>query len=417
MKFEDLRFGLFVHYGLFSMLERGEWVMNREQIPREEYAKLAENFTAENFDADFICDLAVKAGMRYITFTTMHHDGFRLYDSDFSDYNSVKACGRDLTQEIIDAAGKRGLKVALYHSLNNWYDQPDAVDALEDEKKYEIFINNTFERIKELVTKYNPVDTLWYDGWWPFNAEKWQAEKMNDMVRAIQPHILFNGRNGLPGDFGTPEGHVSAPSPWRPWEACMTLNNSWGYHRGDNNWKSAGDVIDMLAKVAQCNGNLLLNIGPRGDGSIPEASIKVLEEVGLWMKKYSECVYGTEVFDFDLQKRNNHRGDFSHHGPLTAKGNNLYFWVKHWVGKTLVLSGLETKVRNVCCLSSGNSFEFKQTGGKLTISGLPENPPDVLCPVIKIECREAPSMYLCGGMRIPQAEHPHYDPCKSDIQL
>ena len=417
MKFEELRFGMFVHYGLFSILGRGEWTMNREQITREEYAKLANKFTAENFDADFICDSAVNAGMKYITFTTMHHEGFRLYDSDLSDYNSVKACGRDLTQEIIDAARKRGLKVALYHSLNNWHDQPDAVDALEDKAKYEVFIDNLLERIKELVTKYNPIDMLWYDGWWPFNAEKWQAEKMNAMVRKIQPHILFNGRNGLSGDFGTPEGHISAPNPWRPWEACMTLNNSWGFHCGDHDWKSARDVIDMLVKVAQGKGNLLLNIGPEGNGVIPETSINILKKVGVWMNKYSECIYETDIFDYDLQEHGDHRGDWSHHGPLTTKGNNLYFLVKYWVGKTIVLAGLETKVKNVCCLSNGQSLEFEQIGGKLAILGLPELPPDSICPVIKIECFKTPSMYLCGGMRIPKIDHPHYDPCESDIQL
>ncbi len=416
MKFEDLRFGLFVHYGLYSMLGRGEWVMNREQIPREEYAKLADEFSAKNFDADFICDLAVKAGMRYITFTTMHHDGFRLYDSRLSDYNSVKACGRDLVREVIDAAEKRGLKVALYHSLNNWYDQPDAVDALEDESKYEIFINNTLERIKELVTKYNPIDTLWYDGWWPFNAEKWQAEKMNAIVQAIQPHILFNGRNGLAGDFGTPEGHISAPAPWRPWEACMTLNDCWGFHQGDHNWKSAGDVVDMLAKVAQGKGNLLLNIGPEGDGTIPAESVKVLETVGEWMSKYSEAVYDTEIFTYHLMERGEGRSELNHHGTFTAQGNELYFWVKHWTGNELTLCGLETQVQNVHLLSNNESFKFEQTGGKLVISGLPDTPPDPVCPVVKIECDGPPSMYLCGGMRIPQVKHPHYDPCESDIE-
>ena len=193
-------------------------------------------------------------------------DGFRLYDTQLSNFKSK----RDLTAEIIAACRKRGLRIALYHSLNNWMDKPDSVDALEDKAAYEKFIANTFVRIRELVTKYNPIDTLWYDGWWPFNAEGWRGEEMNAMVRAIQPHILFNGRNGLPGDFGTPEGHVTAPTPWRPWEACITHNNSWCFHAGDHDWKRPGDLVDMLAKVAVGKGNLLFNIGPRGDGSIPE---------------------------------------------------------------------------------------------------------------------------------------------------
>ncbi|MEE8455289.1 MAG: alpha-L-fucosidase, partial [Limibaculum sp.] len=148
-----------------------------------------------------MCDLAVRAGMRYIVFTTMHHDGFRLYETELSDFSTARtAADRDLVAELIEAARKRDLRVGLYHSLNNWHDKPDAVDALEDRGACRTFIASVFARIRELVTKYNPIDVMWYDGWWPFNAEEWKAEEMNAMVRSIQPHILFNGRNGLPGD-------------------------------------------------------------------------------------------------------------------------------------------------------------------------------------------------------------------------
>ena len=222
--FTEARYGLFIHYGLYSLLGRGEWVLNREQIPLSEYRPLAASFTAEKFDAGAICNLAVRAGMRYVVLTTMHHEGYRLYPTALSEFCSR----RDLVGELVVAARARGLRVGLYHSLNNWSDQPDAVTALEDKRAYEAFIGKTHARLREIVTRYNPIDLLWYDGWWPFNAAGWRAEEMNKMVRAIQPHILFNGRNGLPGDFATPEGHLTAPRPWRPWEACLTLNDSWG---------------------------------------------------------------------------------------------------------------------------------------------------------------------------------------------
>lgn len=415
MKFEDLRFGMFIHYGLFSILERGEWVMNKEKIPPSEYAKLAAKFTAENFDAESICDLAIKSGMKYINFTTMHHDGFRLYDSQLSEYNSVKACGRDLTAEIISAAKKRGLKISLYHSLNNWYDQPDTVTALEDKNAYDKFIKNTFARLEELVTKYNPVDILWYDGWWPFNSNGWKANEMNEMVRKIQPNIIFNGRNGLPGDFGTPEQHISAPEPWRPWEACITLNNNWGYHAGDHNWKSPQDVINMLAKVAISKGNLLLNIGPRSDGSIPESTLDILTEVGRWLKKNGEAIYDTDIFTFNLNEKGAHCSDWCHHGDFTVSGNDLYLIAKNWPGKQLVLTGLECKVKDVSILGINQGFPFNQSGGKITISDLPANSPDPICSVIKLGCNSAPFMYNCGGMRTPKVNHAHYDPCESDI--
>lgn len=415
--FENMRFGMFVHYGLYSLLQRGEWALNREQIPLDEYRRLAGKFTAEKFDAATICDLAARAGMRYIVFTTMHHDGFRLYNTTLSDFNApASAAKRDLVGEIVAAARARGLRVGLYHSLNNWMDQPDAVAALEDKGAREVFLKNTFARIRELLTRYNPVDVLWYDGWWPFNAEGWRAEEMNAMARAIQPDILFNGRNGLPGDFATPEGHLGAPRPWRPWEACMTLNDSWGYHAGDHSWKTAPQIVDLLATCAQGRGNLLLNIGPRGDGSIPEESVRVLESVGEWLKRGgAEAIFDTDLFTFDLRERGNHRGDFCSHGPFTAKRNSLYFLARRWTGERLTLAGWECRVHGVTLLGENRSLRFKQEQGRVIVTGLPPEPPDSVCPVIRFDCDRPPVLYLTGGMRVPQAPHPHYDPCPSDM--
>ncbi|MBN1864975.1 MAG: alpha-L-fucosidase [Victivallales bacterium] len=417
--FEQARYGMFIHFGLYSLLGRGEWVWNREQVPFHEYTALADSFTAGEFDAEALCDLAVRAGMRYVVITTMHHDGFRLYDTDLSEFCTTKtAAKRDLIAEIVDAARSRGLKIGLYHSLNNWHDKPDAVDALEDEDAYGRFIENTFSRIKELVTKFNPVDILWYDGWWPFNANGWQAMKMNEMVREIQPHIFFNGRNGLPGNFSTPEGHMAVPDPWRPWEACMTLNNSWGYHAGDKDWKRPVEVVNMLATAAKGRGNLLLNIGPRGDGSVPEESVKVLEEVGSWLGRgAAEAIYDTDLFTFNLRERGSHRGDWCSHGPFTSKGNNLYLLVRRWPGSNLAVGGIEAEVREAYLLGNEGfrAVNFKQEAGRTVVSDLPANPPDSLCPIVKFICEQPPLIYQCGGLRVPIVAHPHYDPCPSDI--
>jgi alpha-L-fucosidase len=415
--FSDLRYGMIVHYGLYSLLERGEWALNRERIPPDEYRGLMSRFTAERFDAEALCDLAVRAGMRYIVFTTMHHDGFRLYETKLSTYGlSHSACHRDLTAEVIAAARKRGLRIALYHTLNSLIDVPTAVDALEDPAAKRRFIDNTHARIEELVRKYQPFDILWYDGWWPFNAEGWEAEAMNRKVLAIQPHTLFNGRNGLPGDFSTPEGHLTAPKPWRPWEACLTLNNNWGYHRGDHDWKTPGQVVDMLTTVAADRGNLLLNVGPRGDGSIPTETTEVLEAVGKWLTYSGEGIYDAERFTYGLQERGDHRGDWCHHGPFTARGNNLYLFVRRWPGSEFVIGGLECKALNATLLGDKpRNVPIKQSGDRLVLSGLPEQSPDAVCPVIRFECDRPPSMYLTGGMRIPKVPHPPYDPCPSDL--
>lgn len=412
--FHELRYGMFIHFGLYSLLGRGEWAMNREGISREEYQKLAAQFRPDHFNADDIAQLAVRSGMRYLIFTTMHHDGFRLYDSDLTGFCSTKtAPQRDFTAEIISACRKHGLKVGLYHSLNNWMDLPDAVDALESPSAYGTFIENTHNRIRELVTRYNPIDILWYDGWWPFDAKGWQAERMNAMVREIQPHILLNDRNGLPGDFATPEQHLGIPTPWRPWEACVTLNDNWGFHAGDRNWKSPVEIIKMLAKAAQGRGNLLLNIGPDGDGRVPAESRRIMEAVGKWLEINGECLYETDLCTLDPYVRGDHRGDWGHHGPFTIRGNALYLIATSEPKERLVIRELEAKVREVTRLGEG-PLRFSQTGGKVEVELPPMQSPALPC-VYRFACDRPPSLYGTGGMRVPQVEHPRYDPLPSDI--
>ena len=236
------------------------------------------------------------------------------------------------------------------------------------------------------------------------------------MVRSIQPQILFNGRNGLPGDFATPEGHLGSPKPWRPWEACMTFNDSWGYHAGDHNWKTPGQVVDLLAACAQGQGNLLLNIGPRGDGSVPEESVRVLEAVGAWLKRGgAEAIFDTEMFTFDLREKGDHRGDWNCHGPLTTRGRSLFQLVRRWPGRTLTLAGLECRVECATLLGTDRSLRFTQTAGRVVVEGLPAESPDPVCPIIQFDCDQSPAMYLTGGLRVPSVAHPHYDPCPSDI--
>ena len=417
-EFSGLQYGMFVHFGIYSMIGRGEWVMNRERIAPEEMEKTAADFRPRHFDADALCRLAVDGGMRYIVFTTMHHDGFRMYDTALSPFNSMRLLGRDFVREVVDAARKHGLKVVLYHSLNNWRDRPDAVDALEDPAAYRQFIENTFARLRELVTKFDPVDVIWYDGWWPFNSEGWQAERMNAELRAIQPHLLFNGRNGLPGDFGTPEQHLTAPSPWRPWEACVTLNNHWGYHAGDQNWKRPLEVIDMLLTCGSGHGNLLLNIGPDGDGVVPEPSVKIVRTVGQWLREGGrEAVTNCAPFKFSPTVPNpSDRGDWDPQGRMTSSGNNLFYVLKYWPGSRLTLAGFRGRVLRASACAGAVPLEFTQAeDGKLCVS-LPEILREKTAPVIKLECDVPPSVYRTGGMRDPRCGHPRYDPVQPDIQ-
>ncbi|MBA3684261.1 MAG: alpha-L-fucosidase [Planctomycetes bacterium] len=411
--FTDARYGLFIHYGLYSLLGRGEWVMNRESIPRDEIRALSQRFTAEHFDAEAICDLAVAAGMRYVVLTTMHHDGFRLYRSRLSDFSTWTTCGRDLVAETVSAARARGLRVGLYHSLNNWMDQPDSVDALEDPAAYQRFIAATHERCVELAELF-PMDVFWYDGWWPFDASGWKAAELDARIRRIRPDVLFNPRNGLPGDFATPEGHMGAPSPWRPWEGCMSVNDSWGFHVGDHDWKTPGQLVGLLAAAAAGRGNLLLNIGPRGDGSVPLEASERLRAVGSWLKTNSAAIFvTTHTWSMDLQQRGDHRGDWNGHGPCTVSGNDLFVLLRRYPGRDCVLGGIGSRVLRADILGHG-PVPFEQREGRV-IMRLPDQPSDPICPVLRLSCSEVPSAYQTGGHRVPQVPHPHYDPCPSEL--
>ena len=414
--FSELRYGMFVHFGLFSILGRGEWVMNREQIAPEEMRACAREFHPDKFDADEVCDLAVDGGMKYIVFTTMHHEGFRMYDTKLTDFCAKHYCGRDFVAEIMASARRRGLKIGLYHSLNNWFDQPDAVSALEDSRAYEGFMEHTFARLAELVENYRPFDILWYDGWWPFNADGWQAEKMNAAMRKLQSDLLFNGRNGLPGDFGTPEQHLTAPTPWRPWEACVTLNGHWGYHAGDNRWKAPEEVIQMLQKCAVGKGNLLLNVGPRGDGSIPKESQDVIRKVGQWLRDGGrEAITDIEPMPLSpMMPQPGDRGDWDSSCRFTCSGNSLFCTLEYWPGNKFVLSGLNARVSSVIAMGD-RALGVKQESGKITIE-LPDELQRETAPVLKLVCDRSPAIYRTGGMRVPECPHPRYDPVQPDIQ-
>jgi len=275
------KFGMFVHWGLYSVLGRHEWVMENEGIPVAEYEPLARRFNPKPNAARDWAKLAKRAGMKYMVMTTKHHEGFCLFNSKLTNYCAAKqAAGRDLVKEYVDAARAEGLRVGFYYSLMDWH-HPDGARCAEDEAARKRFVDYTFGLIRELMTNYGKIDVLWYDVSWPLDAAGWQSERMNKMVFELQPNIIVNNRNKLPGDFSTPEQRIVAEKD-RPWEACMTLNDSWGYQAADDNWKTPKQVIRNLISCARDGGNYLLNIGPLADGSSPESSVGILEEVGHW---------------------------------------------------------------------------------------------------------------------------------------
>jgi alpha-L-fucosidase len=373
--FHEARFGLFIHWGIHALMGRCEWTMLFEKIPVREYAKLADRFRPTKFDADAWARLAKDAGMKYMVLTTRHHDGFCLFDSKVSEFTSVKtAARRDFVAEYVRACRKAGLKVGLYYSLMDWR-FPGYFNYKSDPESFAAMRRQCHDQVRELMTNYGKIDILWYDGLWLNHepgpddvwAKLWKSEELNAMVRRLQPDILINNRAGTPEDFGTPEGHVSAAEPGRAWEACMTMSSGWGHIKHDRNFKPTVQLLQHLAMCASGEGNFLLNIGPRADGSIRNAEASRLREMGRWLKVNGEAIYGSRRCTGLL-------AEFC--CCWTRKGKDYYFSVFNWPGTELVIPLVKTKLTSVTLLATGRSVPFRrECNGRVVLYNLPRNPP------------------------------------------
>ncbi len=389
----EARFGMFIHWGLYSQLGRNEWAMNRERIPRAEYEPLADTWHPAERPAREWARLAAEAGMRYAVLTAKHHEGFCLWDTAQTDYNAVRrGPGRDLVGEFVEACREHGLKVGLYYSLMDWR-HPDGVRCATDDAARRRFLDFTQGCVRELCTQYGPIDILWYDCHWPLRTPvQWESAEMNAMVRALQPGILINNRSMLNEDFGTPEEHVTPAAEGRAWEACMTLNGSWGYMPSAIDWRSVREILAMLRTAAAGGGNLLLNIGPRPDGSVPDEAVERLRTVGRWLGRYGDAVYGP-------LDRVAGRMEWMLTGQWTLRGNTAYYWVDRWPGTTLAIGGLQTPVRRATLLPNGTELIVEQSDRRLVLRGLPETSPDDIAgvAVIRLECDGPPRQVLGSG--------------------
>jgi alpha-L-fucosidase len=374
----EARFGMFIHFGLYSVLGRHEWAMEMEGIPVAEYEQLAKRFNPKPNSARAWARLAKQAGQKYMVMTTKHHEGFCHFDTKLTDYCAPKqAAGRDLVKEYVDAARAEGLRVGFYYSLMDWH-HPDGALCATDEQARRRFVDYIHGQIRELLTNYGKIDILWYDVAWPLDAKGWESEKMNAMVFELQPDIIVNNRNKLPGDFATPEQKIQADE--RAWESCMTMNGSWGYQKADDDWKTPKTIVRNLVTCAHDTGNYLLNIGPKPDGSIPEESVKILTSVGKWMDRNGPAIYQSEK----CQPRRSALAGF------TRKGNTLYMHVHFWPGEAVSLGGLMNQVKSARLLASGHDVKFEQDKFRVRFLNLPAKAADEPVTTIAIECDGAP---------------------------
>src|ERR1700689_1462963 len=369
----EAKFGMFIHWGLYSILGREAWAMGDEDIPLDEYEKLGLQFQPARDVARRWARLARESGMRYMVMTTKHHEGFCLFNSKLTSYCAPQmAPGRDLVREYVEAARAENMRVGFYYSLMDWH-HPDWRLAKTDPAARKRFVDYTHGQLRELMTNYGKIDILWYDMAVPLDAQGWRSAEMNEMVFRLQPDILVNNRNLLPGDFFTPEQSTAAAKT--DWESCMTINDSWACLAGDNNWKSAQQLVQNLVECARDGGNYLLDIGPRADGSVPEPAVTRLHAIGGWLRRNGEAVYGTQKCRFP-------HGNI---GVYTRRGNTLYTVVYFWPGSTMTVGGVRCKVLSARFLANGHPVRFEQRGSQLIFGGLPEKAPDEPVTVIAAE--------------------------------
>jgi alpha-L-fucosidase len=375
---------MFVHWGAYAVAARGEWIMNRERIPAAEYTeRYVDRWQAERYDPAAWCRLARDAGMGYIMLTTRHHDGFSLWDSQASAFNAAQmGPKRDLLVPYVAAARAAGLRVGFYYSPASWT-HPDYPGAFcrdwpgehdwTDEAARQRFITFYRDQLRELLTRYGKIDYLWFDGCIPGNID---GAGTLALVRQLQPDILVNNRMGAPYDIHCCEQAIRPAPAGQPWEACLTLNDNWGYHAGDNNWKTARHVVEMLLTCAENAGNLMLNVGPRADGTIPEESVRILRAAGAWLQRNRAAVTRSErhPFSWNCTAR-----------PVTARGHRVYLHFMKDPGGSFCWAEAGNRVLRARFLADGRPIAFRQEGDRLFLDDLPVPLPDALATTVELE--------------------------------
>lgn len=346
------RFGMFIHFGLYAIPARGEWVRSYEEMPENDYMPFFEEFNPDDLDVKQWAKLAKKAGMKYAILTAKHHDGFCLFDSQLTDFKVTNTpYKKDIVRDFLEAFRQENIKVGLYYSIIDWHHSDfeqyqDRHAPMRNNKAFDrpVDFNHYLEymhgQVKELCTNYGKIDIMWFDFSYDHKrGDYWRATELVEMVRSLQPGIILDNRlevsgsgfgsiattNPLPysGDYCSPE-QIIPPHGIKNeigedvyWEACVTMNDNWGYHSKDHNFKDSSTIIKKLVECVSKNGNMLLNVGPNARGQIPQESIDILEEIGKWMKDYSKSIYGCK--SSHLPKPEN--------GRITQNGKYIYYHI------------------------------------------------------------------------------------------
>lgn len=406
--FTNDRFGMFIHWGLYALPARHEWVKKRERITTGEYQKYFDRFEPDLYDPRQWAADARDAGMKYAVLTSKHHDGFCLWDSALTDYKVTNTpFARDVLGEWVDAFRAEGLRIGFYHSVIDWHHPDFAIDdihpqsedpafrAREQDRDHGKYTDYLHRQTRELLTNYGKIDILWYDFTGPEKSrDSWRSNELAAMVRELQPEIILNDRIDYPesADFVTPEQHQPSVPPTRDgrkvvWEACQTLNGSWGYDRDNLDWKSPELLARMLIDTVSKGGNLLLNVGPTGRGEFDPRARNMLAALGQWTQLHGRSIYGAgpSAFEAPVDCR------------FTQRGDRLYLHVFSWPMRHIHLKDFAGKVAYAQLLNDASEVRMTEidpaakawntrmpgAAGELILE-LPIQRPDVLVPVIEL---------------------------------
>lgn len=388
--FKDAKLGIFIHYGIYAVNGIDEsWSFFNGYLSHKDYMKQLNGFTASEYKPNEWAKLFKEAGAKYAVLTSKHHDGVALWKGNFDHFNVVDhtPAGRDLIQPFAEAMRENGLKVGLYYSLIDW-SHPDYPAFTRETSRYQNdavrwqrFVDFYFGQMSELSERYNP-DLYWFDGDWEHSAEAWRAKKLREKLLSYNKNVIINSRLKGYGDYDTPEQGVPVKKPANPyWELCLTMNDSWGYQHNDQNYKSPYQLLLTFVDCISKGGNLLLDMGPKEDGSIPEPQVKILKEFARWTGKHSEAIYGTRA---GLPE-----GHFLGPTALSKDNKTIFLYLDHKFNTPITLQGLKSEVNNVRIVGSNYKPAYKADSktGLLTIN-VPASEYDQAITVVAVELKQ-----------------------------
>jgi alpha-L-fucosidase len=371
--FEDAKLGIFIHYGIYAVNDVSEsWSFHNKQVTWPAYMSQLSGFTASKYDPTAWANLFKEAGARYTVITTKHHDGVALWDTKEKHYDVIRntPAGKDLIDPLVNALRKNNIKVGAYFSLIDW-SHPDYPGFLKDSSRYKVaneparwkkfqgFFQN---QLSELSTKFNP-DLWWFDGDWEHSAEEWESSKVRANLLARNPATIINGRLQGYGDYETPEQNFPVTRPsFKWWELCMTTNDNWGYRKSDTNWKTPYEVISIFVDAVSNGGNLLLDIGPKQDGTIPDEQVHILKELGAWNKRNGSAIFNT-IGGIP-------QGHFYGPTTLSKDSTTLYLFLHGKTSGPVMVKGLDNKIVSIEVLGNGATLKSKVVG-KISWSPVP----------------------------------------------